>query len=458
MWRPIRTQTVPSHAVYGYSLNQVDGSRFPSDPSQYANYTFTGYDSLYEAFADVSVDESTDILTLDFLPKKKSGSWDTFNRCEHYKRTVSVVDGDFAFSSLESGVKWRNFKIPILSFWDENYCQLSIGPSSAFGSADIPILGLPGIWGGLDSGVYKDDQGLFGLACERILPGIRPATSLLNSIYELKDVKTIPHTLANIQKLLTALENLVKGDIKYILNDRNRRGLKTLKTLLNAGADSYLQGNFNIAPLLQDITNVVFSVRAVESKLKQLAAHAKQPQRAHWGANLTGFNPKDETINTHGRPAFEDSVVSFRRIVTCTARFQATVEYSYEIPAGSYKESLVNGVYDYNGLVISPQVIWNGIPWTFVIDWLVSIGPWLGQFTGRRLEIVTHISQSGWSVKVDRNIALSANLTGPVAQVYEGSYYRTPEAVPLISSIRSSGLNSKEFSLASALGYSTFKH
>jgi len=458
MWLPTRSSTVPSHAVHGYSINQVTGDRFPA-AGQFAEYVFDGYQSLYEALDTTGDSDSTDILTLDFGLKTKS-TWGSFNGCQHYKRNVSIVDSVFAFFSRESGVKWRNYNIPVLSFWNDNYCNLNTEPYRAFGPADNPILGLPVLWFGLIGGVYKDDHFLWSTACENMLPGIRPSVSLINDVYELKDIKTIPKTLAAINKALTHLESLFKegGEVLNLLKNVNRAGKRSLKSILNAGADSYLQTNFNVLPLLRDIEAVFNSVHNVKSKLKQLADHERQERSTHWGANLPGFDSFTDTLHLTGRPSDEDADVSITRAVTyASARFQATIEYSYRMPDGSYKELLVRGVEDYLGLNFSVQTVWNAIPWSFVIDWLVAVGPWLGQFTMRQLVIVTHISRSGWSVKIDRDISLTSSLTGQVGSVREKSYYRTPQNPNLISSLRTSGLNPKEFSLAAALGI-TSKH
>jgi hypothetical protein len=453
MWRPTRTTVVPGHAVHGYSINQVTGARFPSPP-QYAEYQFDGFESFFEALDAVPTgSENPEIESLDFGPSQgKSSGFGFFNPVQHYKRKLDVIDGTFAFFSRESTVKWRNYNIPIKSFWDGNYCNLTLEPWRAFGPTDAPILGLSPLWMGTDSGVYSDDNGLYSVACENILPKIRPASSLINSIYELKDVKTLPHTYDAINKAINHLGQILKGEAKLLFNNKALAGRRTLKSIVNAGADVYLQSNFNIAPLLQDITNTVFSVDRVRNKLTQLIESSNRPLTSHWGARLPGFENRSDTVTTSGRPSDEDASVSITRIVSQTARFQATVEYSYRMLEGSYKDLLVRGIIDYNGLTLSPQTIWNAIPWSFVVDWIVGVGPWLSQFTGRQLDIVTHIGRAGWSVKVTRQVSLSSSLTGPVANWFEESYSRTPQSPPLIDSLRTSGINLKEFTLGSALG------
>jgi hypothetical protein len=465
MWLPFREQSVPPHLAYGYSINQATGDRFPADGS-YGQDTFDGYQSLFEALdGQSSLSPEDTPATFDFLSnshssvKKGGSSWNSFNFVQHYKRTVDLVDAPADFYSRESGVKWRNYGTPILRFWNDGVpFNLNIVPYSAFGPADIPILGLPPLWEGPDRGVFKSDNGLWTQACIKMLPGIRPASSLINSIYELKDVKTIPHTLSAIHSALDHLNSLLKGNPKVLFNSAVARGGRTLKSILNAGADVYLQGNFNVAPLLQDISNVILTVDRVKNKLNKLVAQSGRPQTTHWGCNLGGFSNSDQQIHIHGRPSDEDADVSIRRVVSYqAARFQATIEYSYEMPDQSYKDLLVHGILDYNGLTVSPQVIWNGIKWSFIIDWLVGVGPWLSQFTGRQLEIVTHVVRSGWSVKVIRNVDISSQPFGRVGACREESYFRTPAKPPLIGSLGVSGLNPKEFSLGAALGITSKK-
>lgn len=383
---------------------------------------------------------------------------------QHYKHSTAIVPTTVTFSSLESSKPWINYGLPITRFWDGNFCSFAQNPVLAYGYLQKPILGLPVLWFGTENGgVFKSDQGLFSLACERMLPSIRPANSLINSIYELKDLESIPKTLHKIGEALDALEKLYQNrnsalTLSQILKKLNPLQLKqalkgVLRSTVDATADSYLQSNFNIAPLLNDISTTFFKVQTVRDKLNKLISNARRKQRTHWGAPLSGFSNSNESFITTGRPTDFGGGIQFDRKTTYSiARFQATLEYSYEMPPGTYKDHLMRGLADFNGLTLSPRVIWNAIPWSFVVDWVVGIGPWLDQFTGRHLEIVTHVDQACWSVHVERNVQVGCALTGPVSQITEESYYRTPATVPLISSLRTNGLNLKEFSLGAALG------
>jgi hypothetical protein len=458
MLLPFRTASNPPKQVLGYSINTVTGARFPS-AGTYAVYNCPGSERFFEALDTVtSSDDVVDVYTLDFSKKSRS-TRDTFNPCQHYKRVAQVNPGNCTYDSLSSGQVWHNFNIPTQIVWDMNWLSTNVSPVVAFGTADKPFTGLAALWQGSDLGVYKDSEGFEGRACEYMLPGIRPQSSLINSIYELKDMKTIPHTMDRISKALDQLKVTSVGKITSLLTDKpSWWAKKTLKAILNASGDVYLQNSFNLSPLLQDISNVWFGVQNVEDKLKQLVAQARQPIVHHWGAPLTKLKDEDRT-DVGANNVLVPANVLIRRVVKYPlARFSATLEFSYEMPNYSSKELLARGLADYHGLGLSPQIVWNAIPWSFVVDWLVGVGPWLSQFRQRQLEIVTHISKFGYSVHIKRETSCIHSVAGLVSMVTEESYYRTPSAVPLVSSIQLSGLNSKEFSLGGTLAYLHVAH
>jgi hypothetical protein len=297
----------------------------------------------------------------------------------------------------------------------------------------------------MDAGVYSNTEGLVGKAVEAMLPQIRPKSSLINSIYELKDLKTIPETMKRCNNAINAINRIISGE---------RWGKRTLRAILKGGSDVVLQKNFNVEPLLQDIANTVFSIKRVNTKLKQLRDEAGQVQTHHWGADLFALRNLSERYSASaGNYVSNPSQVSIQRSVDHSVRrFTATMSFFYKMPSYSDAETRIRGIADYNGLVLSPQVIWNAIPWSFVVDWVIGIGPWLSQFNGRQLQIVTHIIEFGYSVHVNRVVETSLGGIGQVAHIEEESYFRTPSTVPLVSSIQLSGLNPNEFSLATALG------
>jgi hypothetical protein len=359
-----------------------------------------------------------------------------FNPCQHYKMEVEVSD-----SVCEYNTDYRNIGIPIRYMWDDNYLHLAVRPVDLFGESIRPSVGIL-LYYGPDGGVYRDHEGLPGIAIQRMLPGIRPKTSAINSVYELKDVTTIGRTMRRLNEGLDALNNLIVN---------LPTGYRTLRQILKSGSDVYLQNKFNILPLLSDISVVANAMANVQNQLNKLIANAKKPLHAHWGTDLQNLQDIDTSYPIQSAFTPPGLVTLLGHCKYRTRRFQATLDYSYEVESYSPKELLGRGLADYLGLTLSPQVIWNAIPWSFVVDWVLGVGPWLSQFTQRQLGITTHIIQFGWSIKVERETSIHYQPYGRVSHLLEKSYYRTPDNAPLVSSIRSSGLDPTEFSLGGAL-------
>jgi hypothetical protein len=115
------------------------------------------------------------------------------------------------------------------------------------------------------------------------------------------------------------------------------------------------------------------------------------------------------------------------------------------------------------GLNWNPAIIWNAIPWSFVVDWVFGVSRWLDQFKVPLLEPVINIHRVLWSVQRERKIFVqnlvgssdssSVSLHRPRAQlpVVQQSAYRRDIDYPDSGSITSSGLSLKEFSLGAAL-------
>jgi hypothetical protein len=447
MWLPTRsivTQPLPST---GFARRiAIPNDRVPTTGySADSRYIIPSFESFFEALETMkfgSSPASDSVYTLDFGPDR--GTWTSFNPVAHFKRSSNIMTTKVSYDA--SG--FHNVDLPILSVWENNFLGSNCNAPVVIASVYYPFAGHKQLWGGTDRGVYADDENLSGYAFQQLLPGIRPGTSLINSIYELKDLKTIPLTLARIHKALDQLEIYLGKKLKSLSRYASR---ETLKTLVGGAADVHLQSKFNVLPMLQDITAVDFAINNVKGQLKRLTSEAQRPLTKHFSAPLMKFNDSRESVAGSSGASWPNALTFAREVVYVERMFRATIQYHYELDDTDPVDLYRHGLADYLGLQVSPQVIWNAIPFSFVVDWILGIGPWLSQFTMKRLGIVTHISQAGISIKVKRKATLRIEQYGQVGTFEEESYYRTPADVPLVSSIRSSGLNSTEFTLASSM-------
>lgn len=329
-------------------------------------------------------------------------------------------------------------------------------PVQAFGYSDNPTSGLPSI-----TGVnFLDAASMINDAMSAIIPGIRATggLSLINSLVELKDFRSLPRTVNNLRLLLSRKSG--KFSI-YSLMRKNPRA--SIRRLLQAGADVYLQKEFNIGPLLNDICNLRATHANVRNQLAQLVDRKGKPQRRHFRRILDGFPVSDSTVSGPLTPVntrdayYQLSTVSFRRRVTYpTHVFCVTVEYDYSLPPTVNKDSLIPAYLDALGINLNPSIVWNAIPWSFVVDWVFGVSQWLGQFKTRNIEPQLRIRDACYSTHIQRVVKTSHTYTqeNTVTELYTDYYKRDPFTPGTYRSLRGSTLSPKELSLAVALASS----
>lgn len=338
----------------------------------------------------------------------------------------------------------------------------------------LPVLVVPNGGGSFTLPLPSRVDNLVSSAISAMLPGIRPLnnTSLVNSILELKDFATVPRTLKGIVQTLSATQSLDSKIGHLIAHNvgRGRRNTlfelgrlakskhskKTLRSILRAGSDSYLQAEFNFLPLLQDIVSVKDALSYTRKKLRELIARANEPQKRHYSVELFEEYPDSDVLLTRATQSFFCApVVTIHRNVRYYRRmFNATMEYSYSLPSLDLEESLMGAWLDTLGVNLNPRIIWNAIPWSFVVDWVVNVNSWLDNFRNRNIEPVVDIRGFCWSIDVQRSVLTDFTLdsNSPVARLDEHSYLRrVPTRSAMLAGIKTSGLSSKEFSLAAAL-------
>jgi hypothetical protein len=174
----------------------------------------------------------------------------------------------------------------------------------------------------------------------------------------------------------------------------------------------------------------------------------------------TPFEDTDMTLTADLDPGVWQNAASLspfsaRRLVYYPLRrFYGNMTYWYTVPTMGGLIDQTNAFLDDIGINLNPAIVWNAIPWSFVIDWVLNVNLWLDQFKYRQLEPVTVIGQYCWTMHVKRVTTLMMGYGGsanPVQRISEEAYRRQVAVPNWISSIQTSGLSLKEFSLASAL-------
>lgn len=456
-WRPFRVRTMPSGivGVSGVLTHGLDTGGVPDtiDPGLYpsAPVPSTGYIPYFEA--------------LDSNDEDRRNSW---KDCSHYKRTVNLST---------DALQWRhlaNDRLDSLGpYWSASPgipAWIAWGASGTFGEIGLPLWGLPDLFVpvGSESGsvipYFAPDQYIAD-SITAMLPGIKAKLSLINSLIELKDFKSLPRTIRNIRNLIPTTEAPWNLPLRKIFRELKKKKPKKYANV-QTGSDGYLQYHFNIAPLLSDIVGLTTAIQDVRSQINRLKSNQAKRNKSHFSRPIPDFiapNTASVLVIPQGIDPTFDGNLNCKRVSTGSAMFNATMEYSYILPSMSDEEFLIKGLLDRVGVKFSPRIIWNAIPWTFVVDWVADVGQFLDNFGSRNIEPVTNVHRYCYSIKVLRTtIASIANVntlhgdTGfvPTSQVNEEAYIRRIRPIlglDMYRLVRLSGLNPQEFRLGGAL-------
>jgi len=371
------------------------------------------------------------------------------------------------------------------------YGRLPGGIVHAYGDPGRPVYGLPAFYEKRHDGGFvphpADYDKLNEHALRHLLPHIKAELSLVNSLIELKDFATLPEQIREIKRFVekTTRSRFLTSSlaaIGYGLNTifKRRRSPKATATLREAArltAGGYLQWKFNLSPLISDIAGIHTAITQWSKRVSDLITRAGRNRAKHFSFKWQEFPRTFEEFDNIEWFVEEDYLLEpcqryrlSRFVLAEPSAFHAEIQYNANYTAFQLEHARVLTLLDSLGVNLNPQIIWNAIPWSFVVDWVLSVGKWLSQFQIQNMEPQINITRYLTSVKRERRVTvrreivneLSQNVTGkkpkvPLPTVLETSYRRSVE-LPGRSLIESSGLNSTEFTLGAALVISRRKH
>jgi len=444
---PESTRTIP---LRGWSTEVVEFHAVKRD-----NFNF-----LYDPVTNSSIPSSVEPLTKLFeaYTPNSEGSHNQWKDFEHYKRVCELTSG--VTQVPHPTLNWGGFGLDTNTSYMVGYHKDQVFGFRGFGGADNPTAGLSVLYSPQADGHFisapVELEALKQRALVSMLPSIRSELSGVNSLIELKDITSIKGTVTGVAKYLASFKV---------------RGNKTIRELLRVASDVYLQKSFNIDPLLSDISGIYTALSRVERRINDLITRSAKTQRKHYSCDLNELaSPYDATgaytmggsgSTFQSYPPVVGTCESFRQVYSEPSKFHAMIEYNFSFTQYQIEHARLLGTLDALGINLNPSIIWNALPWSFVVDWVFGVGRYLDQFTIANMEPKVNIRRFLWSIKRDRRIVtwyqLGRNSLGipnvghiPASVVRETAYRRV-SGLPSTSSIISGGLNPKEFSLGAAL-------
>lgn len=414
----------------------------------------------------------------------KGRGWKSF---EHYKAFRGNPASSYALSYVHSGQNYPQGAYQLgtmvgqraLCLGYRNGGTLRVNP---FGEPGLPIQGLPSYLQEQANGDMLPPPArlsdLEAIALRKMLPAVKQQLSLINSIIELKDFKSILRTTAKAASL-----SVRRG---FTLRQQYRRAYRSIQSVLRKkpgealAAEAYLQLQFNILPLISDVMAIQRAIASAEEQVRKLVNRAGRPQTTHFTVREIDGDDSTDASDAYyllNQPNEIDSALLQyqicrlgRKVVNEPAVFHAEMQYSFEFSRWQTEHAQLLGLLDSLGVNLNPAIIWNAIPWSFVVDWLVGVSRWLNDRKTLNLEPRIRISRYLWSYKksrivypwadISRSFTPTAQLPGlgegfypkniTLPAVHETSYKRVV-GWPAASSIATSGVSPNELTLGSAL-------
>lgn len=200
-------------------------------------------------------------------------------------------------------------------------------------------------------------------------PRFKGGLSMINSLYELKDFRGLARDLTSLTKRLwrdgsqlAMFEAKIKAR-NYVKELTIGKAASDTSLALSEGL---LMTNFAIRPLLSDIAAITVNLQTLaQNASKQFLVDGLDPFTTHY----TEFITHDEDVQRVSFP--EHSVQGQREYVKYTCSMERT--YSYR-PLNAY-DTFVK----YWGLDLSPEALWNALPFSFLVDYILAVGKSLHQ-------------------------------------------------------------------------------
>lgn len=165
------------------------------------------------------------------------------------------------------------------------------------------------------------------------------------------------------------------------------------KPLRKTASDTWLGSVFGWIPFVRDVQTIMSKTWKLGETISEFNRHANKRLTYHFqrGLSQDTFRPAEwfsqgGTISTQSytlshevgsSTCFVDLDTTYLRSISDLS-FHATLEYRYSIPKIENDiMKVLRPSLEVYGVKLSLSDIWEVVPFSFVVDWLVGIGPWI---------------------------------------------------------------------------------
>jgi hypothetical protein len=201
-----------------------------------------------------------------------------------------------------------------------------------------------------------------------------------------------------MEELLPTFSEGGESVVNFILELKQLKGLFKLwdksRNFLQNIANGHLSFSFGWQPFLSDVKKLTESLKNFRKKIEALQKGSGKPQFRHFRRFMDHVDlPANVTTDT-GIGLVTKVMKWIDR-----PRYCATVGYTYYLPDMSVLSNKMKGFLDSLGAQWNPSIVWNAIPFSFVVDWFFSVGSWLDSLRTDNLKIPATVTAFCHSVK-----------------------------------------------------------
>jgi hypothetical protein len=307
---------------------------------------------------------------------------------------------------------------------------------------------------------------------ESLLPKVNDGLSVINSWLELEDLRRM-FDFKTLEKMYRKIERsaFIPRYPNKRVGERIRENAKLKKKDIS---DDFLNYNFGISPFFSDLFEMWKTLKGLTKRLDYLERHAGKVLRRHGSRDLDIdtehriYNGTYAMKAAFGVPMGYDPIGKFRidSYYEYKPRYHMTIEYYYTLPKVGALRRHLRALMDALGIRMDPSVIWNAIPYSFVVDWVLDVGGFLRNFTPTDLDMQVVILDASHSVKWSHVVDVTGESPiGPSSATYvrenlfseERNYYERARFIPKWFAILAEAPSIMQFTLGGALAISNDK-
>lgn len=176
-----------------------------------------------------------------------------------------------------------------------------------------------------------------------------------------------------------------------------KRKFNRLSAYFKTGANAHLAYSFGIKPLVQDAQRLFEALTSLEKKVQWFRRNQGKVIPVRFTADITDLVP-DYNVTFQS----DAGHVRYRRVTSVKATYTAFALVSYDVSRLSNLELQLRTFVRASGLDNLLGTAWELTPWSFIVDWFLSIGDFLSTLTPKVTVPIRFIDQ-GWSVKLACN-------------------------------------------------------